>query len=95
MTGSRQPPEKGSPCPSLVLSGAYAAGRIPKAKSALAVPTHLEKQHPETRPRCGEPRVKGAGPFYGERPGATPHKVREDSLFHMSERDRRPASSFF
>ncbi len=36
-------PQKRPPCPSLVLSGAYAAGRIPMAMSTLAVPTHRHK----------------------------------------------------
>ena len=66
-------PRKGSPCPSSVLSGAYAAGRISyKATSALAPQGSSTQRHV---PVAGTP-SKGAGPLRRAVPGANPAQVR-------------------
>ena len=81
-------PRKGSPCPSLVLSGAYAAGRIlHKAKSALCTPRESSTQGHV--PVAGTP-SKGAGPLQARRKsGANPQT--SWVAWVLFERDRRPA----
>ena len=81
-------PRKGSPCPSLVLSGAYAAGRISyKATSALAPQGSSTQRHV---PVAGTP-SKGAGPLRRAVPRCEPR--RSPGRWSFVEGDRRPASA--